>query len=57
MQFEIVWDKGGCIFSELVYEYSRNKKSPEEILKEHYEKYQDNGKERFRFKSKLTINQ
>ncbi|WP_022671323.1 hypothetical protein [Hippea alviniae] len=53
MSFEIVWDKGGYVFSELVYEYSRNKnKSPEEILKEHYEKYRDKkGKERFRFKS------
>ena len=53
MPFEIVWDKGGYVFSELVYEYSRNKnRSPEEILKEHYEKYRDKkGKERFRFKS------
>ena len=55
MPFEIVWDKGGYVFSELVYEYSRNKRSPEEILKEHYEKYQDKkGKERFRFKSKTN---
>lgn len=56
MPFEIVWDKGGYVFSELVYEYSRNNRiSPEEILKEHYEKYQDKkGKERFRFKSKTN---
>ncbi|MCD6472209.1 hypothetical protein J7K55_03690 [Candidatus Aerophobetes bacterium] len=54
MPFEIVWDKGGYVFSELVYEYSRsNNRSPEEILKEHYEKYEDmKSKERFRFKSK-----
>ncbi len=56
MPFEIVWDKGGYVFSELVYEYSNyTKKSPEEILEEHYEKYQDKkGKERFRFKSKTN---
>ena len=56
MPFEIVWDKGGYVFSELVYEYSNCiKKSPEGILKEHYEKYQDKkGKERFRFKSKTN---
>lgn len=54
--FEIVWDKGGYIFSELVYEYSRNNsRAPEGILKGHYEKYQDKkGKERFRFKSKTN---
>ncbi|MBC7333693.1 MAG: hypothetical protein H5T85_04425 [Actinobacteria bacterium] len=57
MPFEIVWDKGGFVFSELVYEYSRNKDmSPDKILKEHYEKYQDKDKdkERFRFKSKTS---
>lgn len=55
MSFEIVWNKGGCVFSELVYEYSRNNsRSPEEILKEHYENYEDKkSKERFRFKSKI----
>ena len=53
MPFEIVWDKGGYVFSELVYEYSRyEEKCPEQIIKEYYEKYQDkNGKEKFRFKS------
>jgi len=52
MPFEIVWEKGGYVFSELVYEYSRNGLSPQKILNKHYEKYQDKkGKERFRFKS------
>lgn len=53
MPFEIVWDKGGYVFSELVYEYSRDGISPQQILNNHYEKYIDkNGKELFRFKSK-----
>ncbi|MBO8131281.1 MAG: hypothetical protein H0Z29_07170 [Candidatus Marinimicrobia bacterium] len=54
MPFEIVWNKGGYVFSELIYEYSREQNGPpEEILNEYYEKYSDNkGKERFRFKSK-----
>ena len=53
MPFEIVWDKGGHVFSELVYEYSRDGISPQQILNNHYEKYIDKkGKERFRFKSK-----
>jgi len=52
MPFEIVWDKGGYVFSELIYEYSRdNKLSPEDILANHYEKYKDGQKEQFRFKS------
>ena len=52
MPFEIVWDKGGYVFSELIYEYSRNGFPPQQILNKHYEKYKDNKeKERFRFKS------
>lgn len=52
MPFEIVWDKGGYVFSEIVYEYSRNKMLPRQILDKHYEKYQDKqNKARFRFKS------
>lgn len=51
MPFEIVWDKGGYVFSELIYEYSRNKLTPEDILANHYERYKDEQKERFRFKS------
>ena len=56
MPFEIVWDKGGYVFSELVYEYSRNKSgSSRDILEEYYEKYRNRkGKERFRFKSKTS---
>ena len=52
MPFEVVWDKGGYVFSELVYEYKRSKWLPQQILNAHYEKYKDNkSKERFRFKS------
>jgi len=52
MPFEVVWDKGGYVFSELVYEYKRCKLLPQQILNAHYEKYKDNkSKERFRFKS------
>lgn len=55
MPFEIVWDKGGLVFSEIVYEYSRNKLLPKRILDNHYEKYRDKkGKDRFRFKSTYT---
>jgi len=40
MPFEIIWDKGGYIFSELVYEYSRNlNKTPKDILQEFHEEY------------------
>jgi len=54
MPFEIVWDRGGFIFSELVYEYSRNKCiSPDKILEKHWEEYQDKDKKHFRFKSKI----
>lgn len=53
MPFETVWDKGGYVFSELVYEYSRDEISPQQILNNHFEKYIDKeGKERFRFKTK-----
>ena len=52
MPFEAVWDKGGYVFSELVYEYERSKLLPQQILNAHYEKYKDNkSKERFRFTS------
>jgi len=56
MPFEIVWDRGGYIFSELVYEYSKGKLSPQKILNKYYEKYQDKGREKFRFKSKSKDN-
>ncbi len=56
MQFEIVWDKGGYVFSELVYEYSRNELPPKQILDKHYDRYKDKqGKERFRFKSTNNV--
>jgi len=56
MPFEIVWDKGGYVFSEIIYEYSRNELSPQQILDKHYEEYQDKeGKERFRFKSTADV--
>jgi len=52
MAFEIVWEKGGYVFSELVYNYSRSELPPQQILDKHYEKYYDTkGRERFRFKS------
>lgn len=53
MPSEKVWSSGGRVFSEIVYEYSRNtKKRSKEILEKHYEKYEDKkGIERFRFKS------
>lgn len=52
MRFEAVWDKGGYVFSELIYEYKRSKLLPRQILNTHYEKYKDNkSKEKFRFKS------
>jgi len=48
MPFEIVWDRGGYVFSELVHEYSSDRLSVQQILERHYENYQ-NG--RYRFKS------
>jgi len=52
MPFEIVWDKGGCVFSELVHRYKKERLLPEQTLRKHYEKYIDKGrKRRFRFKS------
>lgn len=51
MPFEIIWDKGGYVFSELVYEYKRSKLLPHQIIEKYYEKYSDNNKIRFRFKS------
>lgn len=48
MPFEIVWDKGGYVFSDLAYRYSRN----ESLIQDYYVKYKDKtGKERFKFKS------
>ena len=51
MPFEVVWDKGGYIFSELVYKYARSKLSSQQIIEKYYEKYSNKDKERFRFKS------
>ncbi|GAI82717.1 unnamed protein product, partial [marine sediment metagenome] len=51
MPFEVVWDKGGYIFSELVFEYTRRKISPQQVIENHYEGYPDKNKVRFRFKS------
>lgn len=48
MPFEIVWDKGGYVFSELIYEYTRNGSPLQQILDNHYESYNDT---KFRFKS------
>jgi hypothetical protein len=48
MPFEVVWDKGGYVFSELVYEYKRSRLLPQQIIEKYYEKY---NKVQFRFKS------
>jgi len=50
--FEKVWDRGGYVFSELVYEYSRKELSVQEVLDKHYEPYLDKkGSQRYRFMS------
>lgn len=55
MPFEVVWDKGGFVFSELVFNFSRKKMSITELLNRFYEKYNDKkNKTKFRFKS-LTL--
>ena len=54
MSFEIVWDKGGYIFSELVYEYSKNRLEPGQILYKYYEKYYDKEKKQFRYRFKSS---
>lgn len=46
MPFEIVWDKGGYVFSELIYEYSRKGAPLQQILGNHYKSYND---KKFRF--------
>lgn len=51
MPYEVVWDKGGYVFSELVYEYTRSNIPPKQILNKYYEKYFDKDKERFRLRS------
>jgi len=51
MPFEVVWDKGGYVFSELVYEYERSRLLPQQIVEKYYEKYLGKDKVRFRFKS------
>ncbi len=45
MKFEIIWDKGGCIFSELVHDYCHSKENPETLLKKYYQTL--DGKSRF----------
>lgn len=53
MPFEKVWDTGGHVFSELVYDYCRNKVSAEDLLNNYYEAYTDKkGKQRHRFKAR-----
>ena len=52
MPFEIIWDKGGWVLSDMVYEYSRNRFSPDHTLKKHYEYYYNSkGKKGYRFKA------
>jgi len=57
LPFEIVWDKGGHVLSELVYNYSGNELSPKKVLNNHYkERDKDNmGKQRFWFKSSDNV--
>lgn len=52
MPFELIWKKGGYVFSEMVYEYSRSQLSPQTVLGNYYERYYDNlGRDHYRFKS------
>ncbi len=52
MPFEKVWEEGGYVFSEIVYEYSRNNFPPNSLLKNHIELYEDKkGINKFKFKS------
>lgn len=57
LPFEIVWDRGGYVLSELVYNYSRKKLSLKEILNNHYKKRDKDsgGKERFCFESSNKV--
>jgi len=43
------------VFSEIVFDYSKDKSTSKQVLDSHYEKYQDEDKERFRFKSSDNI--
>lgn len=47
MPFEIIWDKGGKVFSELVYDYTRK----EIFLNDYFEEYELKGISHYRFKS------
>lgn len=52
MPFEVVWEKGGYVFSELVHAYSSDNCSSKELLNKYYEGYSnDQKKRRYRFKS------
>jgi hypothetical protein len=52
MPFEKVWEEGGYVFSDIVYEYSRNNFMPESLLNNHYETFKDkNDIDKYRFKS------
>ncbi len=56
MPFELIWDKGGHVLSEIVLKYSRCQLSTDETLDNHYEKYCDHsGRERYRFRSSDDI--
>lgn len=55
MPFEIVWDKGGYVFSEIVYKYSRNKLSSYDLLSEFYESHAEKGSTKYRFTSSDNI--
>ncbi len=55
MPFELVWDKGGLVFSELVFNFSRTNLPVNNLLGQLYEEYSGRkGIARFRFKS-LTL--
>jgi len=56
MPFELIWDKGGYVFSEMVHEYSRSQLPLQEILDNHYEKYYDNAdREHYRFRTSNDV--
>jgi hypothetical protein len=52
MPFEVIWDKAGYIFSQMVYEYSRTGISIDALFMKYYESFSDKKEEtHYRFKS------
>lgn len=54
-RFQEIWDKGGFVFSEFIFNFSRTNKTVKELLNEFYENYfNKKGEPKYRFKS-LTL--